>query len=58
MMSRIGFHAAGAFGALCTLLPAPAPALKPGTYHVERTAVARDGHRTVGDYDFTVAPSC
>jgi copper resistance protein C len=28
--------------------------LPPGSYHVFWTAVARDGHRTEGDYSFTV----
>lgn len=58
MRSPNGFHAAGAFGALCTLLPAAPPALKPDTYHVEWVAVACDGHCTEGDYGFTVAPAC
>jgi len=30
------------------------PALSPGTYHVFWSVVARDGHRTIGDYKFTV----
>ncbi len=30
------------------------PSLGPGVYHVWWSAVARDGHRTVGDYTFTV----
>ena len=30
------------------------PVLAPGTYHVFWSVVARDGHRTIGDYKFTV----
>lgn len=30
--------------------------LAPGTYHVMWIAVSRDGHRTEGDYRFTVSP--
>src|SRR5262249_3664576 len=30
------------------------PALSPGSYHVWWSVVARDGHRTVGDYTFTL----
>lgn len=37
-----------------TLLEVSLPPLPPGTYRVIWTAVARDGHRTEGDYTFTV----
>jgi len=30
------------------------PVLAPGRYHVHWLAVARDGHRTSGDYVFTI----
>ena len=36
-------------------VPLDAP-LAPGNYHVEWHVLARDGHRTQGAYDFTVAP--
>ena len=38
-----------------TVLEAPLPAVGPGTYHVYWHAVGRDGHRTQGDYRFTVS---
>jgi methionine-rich copper-binding protein CopC len=37
-----------------TLLEVTLPPLAPGTYHVYWSAFARDGHRTEGDYTFTV----
>ena len=37
-----------------TLLTARLPPLAPGTYRVLWNVVARDGHRTEGDYTFTV----
>lgn len=37
-----------------TVLEAPLPPVGPGTYHVYWRAVGRDGHRTQGDYRFTV----
>jgi methionine-rich copper-binding protein CopC len=37
-----------------TLLEAGLPALRPGSYLVYWSVVARDGHRTTGDYSFTV----
>jgi methionine-rich copper-binding protein CopC len=37
-----------------TLLETGVPALPPGTYLVIWDVVARDGHRTTGDYRFTV----
>jgi methionine-rich copper-binding protein CopC len=37
-----------------TLLEAGLPALRPGSYRVYWSVVARDGHRTTGDYSFTV----
>jgi len=37
-----------------TLLEASLPALSPGTYRVIWSVVARDGHRTKGDYTFRV----
>lgn len=37
-----------------TLLKAELGALPPGRYHVYWRAVSRDGHRTEGDYSFTV----
>ena len=40
-----------------TLLQTPVPRLDPGTYHVEWSVVARDGHRTEGRYTFIVQPS-
>jgi methionine-rich copper-binding protein CopC len=36
------------------LLEVTLPPLPPGTYHVYWSAFARDGHRTEGDYTFTV----
>jgi methionine-rich copper-binding protein CopC len=36
------------------LLAADVPRLAPGTYRVTWSVVARDGHRTSGDYTFTV----
>lgn len=40
-----------------TLLQTPVPELGRGTYHVEWSVVARDGHRTEGRYTFIVQPS-
>ena len=37
-----------------TLLEGSLPPLSPGTYHVFWSVVARDGHRTEGDYTFTL----
>ena len=37
-----------------TLLTIGIPPLAPGTYHVFWTVVAVDGHRTEGDFKFTV----
>jgi len=37
-----------------TVLEVKLPSLGPGVYHVWWSAVARDGHRTIGDYTFTV----
>jgi methionine-rich copper-binding protein CopC len=37
-----------------TLLETVLPQLPPGTYQVIWEALARDGHRTEGDYTFTV----
>lgn len=37
-----------------TLLEVSVPQLPPGTYRVIWNVVARDGHRTEGDYTFTV----
>ena len=37
-----------------TLLQVSLPKLPPGTYRVLWNVVARDGHRTVGDFTFTV----
>jgi methionine-rich copper-binding protein CopC len=37
-----------------TLLEVSLPPLPPGTYRVLWNVVARDGHRTAGDYSFTV----
>ncbi len=37
-----------------TLLEVSLPKLAPGTYRVIWNVVARDGHRTRGDYKFTV----
>jgi len=37
-----------------TLLEVNLPALSPGTYRVFWSVVARDGHRTQGDYTFTL----
>jgi len=36
------------------LLEVNVPQLAPGTYRVAWSVVARDGHRTSGDYEFTV----
>ena len=36
------------------LLEVSVPRLPKGTYHVVWKVVARDGHRTSGDYEFTV----
>lgn len=37
-----------------TLLEGSLPPLSPGTYRVFWSVVARDGHRTQGDYTFTL----
>ena len=37
-----------------TLLEVSLPSLPPGTYRVIWSVVARDGHRTQGDYTFTI----
>lgn len=37
-----------------TVLEAPLPPVGAGTYHVYWHAAGRDGHRTQGDYSFTV----
>jgi methionine-rich copper-binding protein CopC len=37
-----------------TLLEVELPPISPGTYHVIWDVLARDGHRTKGDYTFTV----
>ncbi|MEJ2685414.1 MAG: copper resistance protein CopC [Candidatus Sulfobium sp.] len=37
-----------------TLLEASVPPLPPGTYIVKWNVVARDGHRTMGQYTFTI----
>ena len=37
-----------------TLLEVSLPPLAPGTYRVLWSVVARDGHRTEGDYRFTI----
>jgi len=37
-----------------TLLETELPKLPPGTYQVIWEALARDGHRTKGDYTFTI----
>jgi len=37
-----------------TLLEVSLPPLPPGAYHVFWNVVARDGHRTTGDYTFTI----
>lgn len=37
-----------------TLLEADLPPLSPGKYHVYWSVVALDGHRTMGDFIFTV----
>jgi methionine-rich copper-binding protein CopC len=37
-----------------TLLEVPLPPLPPGTYRVLWSVVARDGHRTTGEYTFTI----
>jgi len=38
-----------------TILEVSLPPLPPGTYRVFWSVVARDGHRTEGDFPFTVA---
>jgi methionine-rich copper-binding protein CopC len=38
------------------LLRVTLPVLSPGTYRVRWSVVAVDGHRTEGDYSFTLAP--
>jgi copper resistance protein C len=40
-----------------TLLQVQVPELSPGTYKVIWNVVARDGHRTAGQYEFSVRPS-
>lgn len=37
-----------------TLLEVTVPKLPPGSYRVFWSVVARDGHRTAGDYTFTI----
>ncbi len=37
-----------------TVLEAGLPVLRPGTYRIYWSVVARDGHRTEGDFSFTV----
>ncbi len=37
-----------------TLLDVSLPPLPPGTYRVIWSVVARDGHKTAGDYTFTI----
>jgi methionine-rich copper-binding protein CopC len=37
-----------------TMLEASLPSLAPGTYRVIWNVVARDGHRTMGDYTFVI----
>jgi len=37
-----------------TLLEVSLPKLPPGTYRIMWNVVARDGHRTQGDYTFTI----
>ncbi len=37
-----------------TLLEVSVPGLPPGKYRVIWSVVARDGHRTAGDYQFTI----
>ena len=37
-----------------TLLQVSVPKLPPGIYRVMWNVVARDGHRTIGDYTFTI----
>lgn len=39
-----------------TMIEAPLQALPAGQYHVYWRVVARDGHRTEGDYVFTIKP--
>jgi copper resistance protein C len=41
-------------GADTTLLEVGLPSLAPGTYRVIWSVVARDGHRTEGDFNFTI----
>lgn len=40
-----------------TQLQAPLPTLGPGIYQVKWSVVARDGHRTEGQYMFIIKPS-
>lgn len=40
-----------------TLLEVSLPSLPPGRYRVFWSVVARDGHRTEGDYPFSIGPS-
>lgn len=40
-----------------TLLQVPLPPLGPGIYQVKWSVVARDGHRTEGQYTFIIQPS-
>ncbi len=37
-----------------SLLEVPLPGLSAGTYHVYWTVTSKDGHRTEGDFEFTV----
>ncbi len=37
-----------------TLLQVSLPKLPPGIYRVMWNVVARDGHRTIGDFTFTI----
>jgi len=37
-----------------TLLETALPSLSPGRYHVYWSVVGRDGHRTMGDFTFTI----
>jgi methionine-rich copper-binding protein CopC len=39
-----------------TILEVSLPSLPPGKYRVFWSVVARDGHRTEGDFPFTIAP--
>jgi methionine-rich copper-binding protein CopC len=38
------------------LLEVTLPSLSPGTYHVIWSVVSHDGHKTTGDYTFTIKP--